>query len=102
MSGMWVAGLRAGKLYTVAKRPVDPRWSGRDLQECLGWCATALHLGWDEHRAFQVGEALVMEKRFEGIQWPEECQLVADMDTLRHSSRGNNISPSSTTKNTAA
>ena len=99
---MWAAGLRGGKLYTVTKRPLDPRWSSRDLMECLAWCATALHLGWDEQRAFQVGEALVMERKFEGIQWPEESQVVADMEVLRHSSRGNNMSPSNTTKNTAA
>jgi hypothetical protein len=98
----WVAGMRAGKLYTIARRPVDPRWSARDLQECLAWCATGLHLGWDEHRAFQVGEAMVMEKRFEGIRWPEESQLTDDMEAIRaYSSRGNNISPSRTTKNTA-
>lgn len=84
MNTVWVTGRRLGKIYTIQPRPVDPRWSGRDLQKALAWCATAQHLGWDERRAFQVAEALVMEKKLEGITWPYEGDLVQDMETLKH------------------
>lgn len=83
MSGTWVTGRRLGRIYTIQARPLDPRWSGRDLQRALAWCATAQHLGWDERRAFQVAEALVMEKKLEGISWPESSPLLDDMETLK-------------------
>ena len=78
----WVAGLRSGKLYTAKIRPLDPRWSQRDLQRMLAWSATGQHLGWSEERAFQAAEALVMKTLYHGIRWPNGTQLVADMDLL--------------------
>jgi len=36
----------------------------------LGWCANALHLGWNQSRAFQVAEAIVMQSKLKGLQWP--------------------------------
>ena len=82
MSFAWVAGLRGGKLYTTNARPLDPRWSQRDLQRMLAWSATAQHLGWSEERAFQAAEALVMKTLYHGIRWPTGTTLVADMDLL--------------------
>ena len=66
----WVAGLRSDILYTVAKRPLDPRWSQQDLHVLLGWCASGQALGWTEERAFRVAEAIVMKSKNHGIQWP--------------------------------
>ena len=80
-----VAGIRGGKLYTVAKRPLDPRWSTRDLHEVLAWCATGQHMGLDAERAFQAAEALVMKSLHHGIVWPES-QLTQDMDFLQKAS----------------
>ena len=74
----WVAGIRSGKLYTVQKRPVDPRWSQQDLQVVLGYCASAQALGWTEQRSFQVAEAIMFEKKH-GVS----CQaLFDDMNLL--------------------
>jgi len=74
----WVAGIRSGKLYTVKKRPVDPRWSQQDLQVVLGYCASAQALGWTEQRSFQVAEAIMFEKKH-GVS----CQaLFDDMNLL--------------------
>jgi hypothetical protein len=84
----WVCGLRAGKLYSVSKRPLDPRWSSRDLQMALGLCATGLHLGWDENRAFQAAEGLVMKKMLHGISWPAESRLLDDINTLSNDPSG--------------
>jgi len=81
MERVWVAGLRAGKLYTVEKRPLDPRWSPAQIQRMLGLCATGQHLGWNENRAFQVAEAIVMKSLNHGIVWPES-QLTDDMYLL--------------------
>jgi len=81
MERFWIAGLRAGKLYTVKKRPLDPRWSQGQLQRMLAWCATGQHLGWDENRAFQAAEALVMKSLNHGIVW-SESSLTDDMRTL--------------------
>jgi hypothetical protein len=93
MSNTWVAGLRAGKLYTAAKRPLDPRWSNRDLMQVLGWCATGQHLGWSEARAFQVAEAMVMRRKLEGIAWAPENGLMDDIETLEaYVSRGDQVS----------
>jgi len=78
---MWTAGIREGKLYTVAKRPLDPRWSNRDLQNALAWAATGQHLGLDAESAFQAAEALVMKSLHHGILWPES-QLTENMARL--------------------
>jgi len=77
----WVSGMREGILYTVKKRPLDPRWSNRDLQNLLGWCASGQHLGWSEQRAFQAAEALVMKQHHDGIVWASSS-LTEDMETL--------------------
>ena len=77
----WVAGMRSNKVYTVQKRPLDPRWSNEHLQMTLGWCIVGLHLGWDEDRAFQAAEALVMRSYNTGIIWPAS-QLIDDMAIL--------------------
>jgi len=78
----WIAGLRAGKLYTVSMRPIDPRWSDGQLQIALGFCATGLHLGWTECRAFQAAEGIVMSIICPGIVWTYE-PLVNDMYCLK-------------------
>jgi len=78
---MWTTGLRSGTLYTVNKRPLDPRWSKNDLQVMLGWCANAMAMGWTEQRAFQTAEALVMRSKNEGILWPHN-ELNEDMGLL--------------------
>jgi hypothetical protein len=79
---MWIAGLRQGILYKVAKRPLDPRWSQADLQTLLGLCATGQHLGWTEERAFQAAEALLMKKKLSVI-WQND-ELNADISSLTH------------------
>jgi len=78
----WVAGLRSGVLYTVAKRPLDPRWSQQDLQVLLGYCANAMDQGFDEDRAFQTAEAIIIRSKNHGIHWSHE-KLNADMAILR-------------------
>ena len=77
----WVSGVRGTVLYTVQQRPVDPRWSNRDIQTMLGWCATGQHLGWNEERAFQAAEAIVMKSKCHGIRWAH-CGLNDDIQTL--------------------
>jgi hypothetical protein len=77
----WVAGLRSGILYTVAKRPLDPRWSQQDLHILLGHCANGLDMGWKEDRAFQAAEAIIMRSKNYGIHWSQNM-LVKDIDTL--------------------
>ena len=79
---MWIAGLREGILYKVAKRPLDPRWSQADLQVVLGLCATGQHLGWTEERAFQAAEALVIKRKLNVI-WQND-ELNADVTRLTH------------------
>ena len=81
MERFWIAGMRAGKLYTVEKRPLDPRWSPGQVQRLLAWCATGQHLGLDENRAFQAAEALVMKSLNHGISW-SESSLTDDMKML--------------------
>ena len=81
MERFWVAGIRDGKLYTVEKRPLDPRWSPGQVQNMLAWSATGQHLGLNENRAFQAAEALVMKSTNHGIVWPES-QLTDDMKML--------------------
>jgi hypothetical protein len=78
----WISGIRGTQIYTVQQRPLDPRWSNRDLQMTLGWCAAAQHLGWNEDRAFQTAESLVMESKLHRIQWPTSA-LTNDMNTLK-------------------
>jgi hypothetical protein len=78
----WISGIRGSQIYTVEKRPLDPRWSNRDLQLTLGWCALGQHLGWNEDRAFQTAEALVMETKLHKIQW-SASSLTEDMETLK-------------------
>jgi hypothetical protein len=73
--------MRAGKLYTVEKRPLDPRWSPGQVQRLLAWCATGQHLGLDENRAFQAAEALIMKSLNHGITW-SESSLTDDMALL--------------------
>jgi hypothetical protein len=80
---MWVAGVRDGKLYTVAERPIDPRWSMRDLHTALGICANAQHLGFDPERAFRAAEGIVMKSIYHGISWPE-TDFTDDMNTLEN------------------
>lgn len=77
----WVAGIRNGTLYTVKKRPMDPRWSRAHRQKMLGLCATGLHIGLNEIRAFQAAEALIMAEVCPGIEWPNQ-QLRDDMDLI--------------------
>lgn len=79
---MWIAGIRAGVLYKVAKRPLDPRWSQTDLQNLLGLCATGQHLGWTEERAFQAAEAILMKKKL-NLVWSND-ELNADISYLIH------------------
>jgi hypothetical protein len=66
----WVTGLRDGELYTIAVKLLDPRWSQRDVNQMLAWCATGQHLGWSEDRAFQAAEAMLFKRLHPGIQWP--------------------------------
>ena len=73
-------GIRSDTLYTIESRPLDPRWSKKDQMVLLGWCANALHLGWNEDRAFQVAEAVVMSSKMGHIRWPSQ-QL---NDDIRH------------------
>lgn len=78
---MWVCGIRQGILYTIEERPVDPRLSNAKLQELLAWCATGMHQGLTEVRAFQAAEALVMRSMYHGIAWPSST-LTEDMEKL--------------------
>jgi hypothetical protein len=61
--------MRNGIFYKIAKRPLDPRWSQKDLHILLGWCANGLSIGWTEDRAFQVAEAIVMRSKNHGLTW---------------------------------
>jgi len=79
---VWTTGIRNGKLYTIPERPLDPRWSKRDLHAALAWCATGQHLGLDAERAFQAAEALVMKSLHHEIFWPES-QLTQDMEFIQ-------------------
>ena len=77
----WVTGLRSGALYTISKRPLDPRWSPHDLQVMLGHCANGQALGWQDHRAFNAAEAIVIRRKNHGIVW-SSIELNKDMATL--------------------
>ena len=77
----WVTGLRSGMLYTIVKRPLDPRWSQQDLQVMLGYCANGQALGWDDSRAFNTAEAIVIRRKNYGIVWSND-ELNKDMGVL--------------------
>ncbi len=78
----WITGIRGTQVYQIKQRPLDPRWSSRDLQMMLSWCAVGQHLGWSDNRAFQAAEAIVMAKKHHGIVWPRS-PLTDDMDTIQ-------------------
>ena len=71
----WIAGIRNDVLYKVQKRPLDPRWSEKDLQILLGWSASAQALGWTEERAFNVAEAIVFQRKNHGLTWSNQALL---------------------------
>jgi len=77
----WVSGLRSGVLYTIEKRPLDPRFSDNDLQVLLGYCANAQALGWSDDRAFNAAEALVMKSKNHGITW-SNSEFMLDVNCL--------------------
>lgn len=79
---MWAAGFRNGRLYSVAARPLDPRWSSTDKRRLLGILATGLCLGWSEDRAFEVGEAYVFLQKHKGISWSKNSRIVADLEAI--------------------
>jgi len=78
---MWITGIRGAKVYQIQERPLDPRWSNRDLQIMLSWCSIGQHLGWSDRRAFQAAEAYVMSIKYEGLVWPNS-PLAEDMKSL--------------------
>jgi hypothetical protein len=77
----WVSGIRSDTLYTIAKRPLDPRWSQTDLQIFLGHCANAQALGWKDERAFNAAEAVVIRQKNHGITWSNN-ELNKDIEKL--------------------
>ena len=84
---MWAAGFRNGHLYSVAARPLDPRWSSTDKRRLLGVVATGLYLGWSEDRAFEAGEAYVFLQKHKGISWSKNSSVVADLNAICSTSR---------------
>ena len=79
---MWAAGFRNGNLYSVAARPLDPRWSSTDKRRLLGVVATGLCLGWSEDRAFEAGEAYVFLQKHKGISWSKNSSVIADLNAI--------------------
>lgn len=79
---MWAAGFRNGRVYSVAARPLDPRWSSTDKRRLLGVVATGLCLGWSEDRAFEVGEAYVFLQKHKGISWSKNSRVVEDLEVI--------------------
>lgn len=77
----WVTGIRSGIPYTIAKRPLDPRWSQQDLQVMLGHCANGQALGWQDNRAFNAAEGIIIRRKNHGIVW-SNLELNKDMDVL--------------------
>lgn len=65
----WVSGMRSGILYTIESRPLDPRWSQKDLQVFLGNCVNGQALGWEDERAFNTAEAIIIRQKNHGIFW---------------------------------
>jgi hypothetical protein len=84
---MWAAGFRNGRLYSVAARPLDPRWSSTDKRRLLGVVATGLWLGWSEDRAFEAGEAYVFLQKHKGISWSKNSRVVEDLEVICSTSR---------------
>ena len=78
---MWVSGMRSDILYSIARRPLDPRWSQKDLQIFLGHCANAQAMGWTNDRAFNVAEAILIRQKNHGIVW-SNMELNTDMQAL--------------------
>ena len=77
----WVTGLRSGVLYTIEKRPLDPRFSENDLQVLLGYCANAQAFGWSDDRAFNAAEAIIMRSKNHGITW-SNSEFMLDVNYL--------------------
>jgi hypothetical protein len=77
----WVTGIRAEVLYTIAQRPLDPRWSRQDLQVLLGYCANGQAMGWQDDRAFNTAEAILIQRKNHGIYW-SNTELNKDMEVL--------------------
>jgi hypothetical protein len=77
----WVTGIRSGILYTISKRPLDPRWSQQDLEVLLGHCANGQALGWQDDRAFNTAEAILIRQKNHGIIWPN-IELNSDIEIL--------------------
>jgi hypothetical protein len=97
---MWAAGFRNGRLYSVAARPLDPRWSSTDKRRLLAVVATGLCLGWSEDRAFEAGEAYVFLQKHKGISWSKNSNVVADLNMICSTSRDvDSTSPLGTTSN---
>lgn len=85
---MWAAGFRNGRLYSVAARPLDPRWSTVDKRRLLGVVATGLSLGLSEDRAFETGEAYVFLQKHKGISWSKNSSIVADLNVICSTNHG--------------
>jgi hypothetical protein len=77
----WVTGVRSEILYTIARRPLDPRWSQQDLQVMLGHCANGQAMGWNDSRAFNAAEAIIIRRKNHGIVW-SNVELNKDMEAL--------------------
>jgi len=77
----WVTGIRSDVLYTIAQRPLDPRWSQQDLQILLGYCANGQAMGWDDTRAFNAAEAILIRRKNHGIHW-SNTELTKDVEAL--------------------
>ena len=77
----WVTGIRSEVLYTIAQRPLDPRWSQQDLQVLLGYCANGQAMGWHDDRAFNAAEAIVIRRKNHEIHWSNR-ELNKDMEAL--------------------
>jgi hypothetical protein len=77
----WVTGIRSDILYTISKRPLDPRWSPQDLEVLLGHCANGQALGWQDDRAFNTAEAILIRQKNHGIAW-SNMELNTDIEIL--------------------
>lgn len=82
----WVSGMRSDILYTIAKKPLDPRWSQKDLQIFLGHCANAQAMGWQDNRAFNTAEAIIIRIKNHGIHWSNN-ELNKDIEILLNITR---------------
>jgi hypothetical protein len=70
-----VCGLRRGILYMIKEKPLDPRWSQRDIQTYLGLCATGQSMGLSAEKASQEAEAFVFRQR--GSIVSPECSFIS-------------------------